>query len=611
MSRILTSSVLLAAALVIAGCGGSSTDSTPHPGIPSVASLKGNYVFEEQVYTNFSASSATAPVTRSGRFASANVWNHVASLPHRAQAMAALQHNAQARSLRSAAMTRSKAGAKSNAAQPDQGEGGNSTYTAWGASIGSLTFDGDGHITGGEIDFNEPFATGSYTDTISSGKYTVSSDQIGSISATASNGDEYDFQITLQGTAVATGGAATGAQLLEGNIDEFGDVQIGTGQLLPQDSTTASLNGSYAFGLRGETCYGCAQTTAGDIYAAGVLVADGSGNFTSAGQADVSTEFNTDNLVGVTGTYTTPDANGRITATLAETNYNSGALPSGYAIYVANSSTVFILATDQSAANEPAAYLFGQMGLQSGSFTNTSLIGNYVTAETTEDLANESVYPDTYSDTYLALLTATGGTLNGTGDINAAGTVSSSVPFPYGTYTVAANGRVTLTGTTPSGAAAPVFWLQNSSTGYGIDQLNGVATQEPGLIYLYQQAGSGFSTSSLNGTFALGNLAAATSNVGLDVNGNEIGPGLLNGVLTSDGNGNLSGSGSIVYINGDGGDGPLTGTYTVDSTGRGTITGSSNGLFGNEVFYIAGSGVALSMDVTPGNSAPAIQIIHQ
>jgi hypothetical protein len=615
MRRILTSStLLLAAALLVVGCG-SNSNSVPHPGIPSVASLKGEYVFQEQLYTYYSGANVARPAAGVGRFGAERVMNKVAELPHRAQALQGLHTHASLVRQRQTAMSptsrnhaASPALGKSSAPVPDQGDQYN-TNVAWGASIGSLTFDGDGHITGGEVDYSEPFASIYAADVITSGSYTVNSDQTGTVTAKASSGDYYNFAIILQGSGVATGSAAAGAQLLESNIDEFGDVHIGNGQFLQQTTglTEASLSGNYVFGVRGETCYGCTQNAYGDLYAAGVLSANGSGTFSSTSQADISTGFNTDNLVTLNGTYTAPDASGRLTAELTSTGYTNGTLPGGYVIYLANSSTAFILATDQSTTSVSAAYLYGQLGLQS----TASLSGNYVVAETTEDLQNETVYPDTYSDTYLALLSATGGTFNGTGDINQAGNISSGVAFNYGTYTVAANGRVTLTGTTPSGAPAPVFWLQNSSTGYGIDQLDGTSTQEPGLLFLYQQSGSGFSNGSLTGTDALGTLAAATSNVGLDVNDNEVGPGILAGVVTADGNGNLSGTGLTAYIDGTEADGSFTGTYAVGSTGRGTITGSSDGLFGNEVFYIVSPSVVLSTDVTAGNSAPSIQIFHQ
>jgi hypothetical protein len=390
---------------------------------------------------------------------------------------------------------------------------------------------------------------------------------------------------------------------------------MGSGQLVQQTAslTQASLTGNYIFGVQGVTCLGCSQLSQGDLIAAGVLAADGAGNFGTAGEADIATAFETDDQVGVSGTYSTVDGNGRTTASLTATGYTNGTLPAGYAIYIANSSTAFILSTDQSTSTVAAAFLFGEMNQQSGTLSNSSLRGNAVVAETTEDLQNESV-PDTFSDAFVALFAASGGMFNGTGDVNKAGSISSGLAFNYGTYTVASNGRMTLTGNTPSGALAPIFYLSGTGIGYGVDQLDGAATQEPGLLFLYEQQGSGFSNSTLNGNYAFGNLPAATSNVGLDSTGtNIVGPGLVNGDLQADGNGNISGEGTAIYINGGGGTGDLNGAYAIGSNGRGTITGSgdSAALLGNEVFYLTNSSAAVAMDVDPGNTSPSVQIIHQ
>jgi hypothetical protein len=412
---------------------------------------------------------------------------------------------------------------------------------------------------------------------------------------------------------------ATGAQLLEGISDVVGDVEIGTGQIVQQSSglSQASLSGNYVFGEQGQTCYGaCTQAAQGDIFAAGLLSADGAGNFAGGSQADISTGFATDNQVALAGTYGVPDSFGKVTASLTATGYTNGTLPAGYSIYLANSSTAFILSTDQSSASLAAGFVYGQLGLQTGSFSNSTLGGSYVVAETTEDLADESLdSPDDFSDVYLAQLTASGGTLDGTGDINQAGTISSGVAFNYGTYTVASNGRVTFNGTTPTGAPAPVFWLQNASTGYGVDQLGtqSTPTQEPGLLYLYQQGGSNYSTSSLNGIYALGNLPSAVSVVGVNVASDSESVGFVTGDLVSNGSGSVTGSGEVAFITGDGGNGDLNGTYTVAANGRGTLTGSggTSGILADEVLYFAAPGVILSTDITAGDSAPSIQIIHQ
>lgn len=579
MRRLLLSSVVaFTACLIVNGCGSSS--SIP-PSNSNNAKLTGTYVFEQQVYTYYSrvgyaAKSKTSESAQVQNLAPPTAFNQIANMNRPFQSLV------------------------TSAARPvaAQGSNPNRTGIVWGAMVGSLTFDGKGNVTGGEIDYNEP-EVGYFTDTVS-GAYNINANNSGIIQIVSKKqGAAFFFNIAIQGIGSAgSSSTAAGAQIVESYYDYAGNVEIGTGIMLQQSGSisSASLTGNYVFGMQGETCYGCSgQTSTGDLYAAGLLAANGSGAFGS-GEADVATVFATQNEVPLSGTYSAPDSYGRSTVSLT----SASTMPQSYAVYIANPSTFFILATDTSTSTAPA-WLFGQAGLQSGSFNDSTLSGNYVLAENTEDLKNETT-PDTFSDAYLALLSAGGGTFTGTGDTNSAGKVSSNVAYKYGAYTVQPNGRVTFTGTTPSGAPAPVIWLQNSSFGYGIDQLRGSTTaQEPGLIYLYgQPVGTGYSAASLKGYYALGTLPAATSNSILFV-----------GAVTSDGSANLSGVGAASFFSNNGtsgGTGSTNGTYTISPNGRGTITGTSSSIFGNEILYAVSGTQSLSMDVSSGDIAPSVQI---
>ncbi len=568
----LSSFAVFAACLIVAGCGSSSSK----PSNSNNAKLTGTYVFEQQLYTSYGSFGYGAARSRGSmpaavrNLAPANALNQPASLHRPFQNLA------------------------TNAARPvaAQGSNPNRTGIVWGAMVGSLTFDGKGKVTGGEIDDNEP-EVGYFTDTVT-GAYNINANNSGILQIVSKKqGAVFFFNIAIQGS----GSTATGAQIVESYYDYAGNVEIGTGTMLLQSASLsqASLTGNYVFGLQGETCYGCGLSSTGDLYAAGVLSANGSGGFGSASEADVATVFATQNAVPLSGTYAAPDTYGRSAVSLT----SGGTMPQSYALYIASPSTFFLLATDSSSSTAPA-WLFGQAGLQSGTFSNATLNGNCVLAENTEDLKNET-RPDTYSDAYLVLLNAGGGALSGMGDINKAGNVLNNVSFNYGAYSVGPNGRVTFTGTTPSGAPAPVIWLQNASFGYGVDQLRGNTTaQEPGLIYLYgQPVGTGYNSASLKGQYALGTLPAATSNSFLYL-----------AAVTSDGNANLSGVGAASFFSnngGSGGTGSANGTYTVSPNGRGTITGTSSSIFGNGILYVVGGNQSLTMDVSAGDIAPSVQ----
>lgn len=560
---------VFAVCVLVAGCGSSSS----HPSNNKNSRLSGTYVFEQQLYTHYSGVAALSRRSPLVRQLAQSALNRTTSL-HRP-----FQHLV-------AAATRPIA---------DQGSDPNQTGIVWGAMAGSLTFDGKGNVTGGEIDFNEP-EVGYFHGTVS-GVYNINPDNSGSIQIVSKQQNApFFFDIALQGA----GSVATGAQMVESLADDVGDVEIGTGTMLQQSGglSSASLNGNYVFGMQGETCYGCGLANVGDLYAAGLLAANGSGGFGTASEADVAAVFQTDNLVPLVGNYNAPDANGRATITLA----SGGVIPQKYVAYIANSGMFYLLAADTSTSTAPA-WLFGQARLQNGAFSNSTLSGNYVLAENTEDLRNENT-PDFYSDATLARLSAQSGAFAGTGDTNKAGNVISGVNFNYGGYNVDSNGRVTFTGTTPAGAPAPVIWLQNASFGFGVDQLRGNSTaQEPGLIRLYSQTNGSFGASSLSGYYALGTLPAATSNSLLFL-----------GAVNSDGSANLSGSGVVSFFSNDGGSGAsgtTDGNYTIAVSGRGTVTGMNNSIFGSGVLYAVGPARSLMLDVTQGEIAPTIERFRQ
>lgn len=564
-----------AACLFVAGCGSSSSK----PSNQANGRLKGTYVFQQQIYTFYSDTGSSA--ARSHGRVSPQARNF-------AQSKALEKTSSLNRPFRKLAVS---------AARPVAAQGSDPINTGfvWGAMVGSLTFDGKGSVTGGEIDYNEPQAS-SFQDTVK-GIYKIYDDNSGTIQLVSNTqGATFFFNIVLDGSS----GTSSGAQMAESYSDDSGNVEIGTGTLLQQSGgiSQSSLSGNYVFGMQGETCYGCSQADEGDLYAAGVLSANGSGGFGSGSEADVATVFTTQNAVQLSGTYGKPDSYGRMEVSLN----SNGTMPQNYALYAASPSAFFLLATDTSSSVAPA-YLFGKAGLQSGSFSNATLSGNYVLAENTEDLKNEQSI-DTYSDAYLALLSVHGGQVTGTGDSNKAGTVSNNVAYNYGAYTVQPNGRVTFTGTTPSGAPAPVIWLQNASFGYGIDQLRGSKAQEPGLIHLFgQPSGASYGAGSLKGYYALGTLPAATSNSFLYTAG-----------VTSDGSAKLSGIGAAAYFSSDGGSGgtgSADGTYTVSANGRGTIAGASDSIFGSGLLYAVSGDQSLAMDVSSGEIAPSLQIFDR
>ena len=223
--------------------------------------------------------------------------------------------------------------------------------------------------------------------------------------------------------------------------------------------------------------------------------------------------------------------------------------------YVTSANALDFLSLDP--VNSPAN-LLQETALRQGlvSFANSSLSGVSVVGSTgvAQSQDGQKGAPAAgVPDVGLGLLTTDG---NGGGsasiDQNDGGTLTQQ-QTSTGTYSVATNGRVTLTGfgsNTP-----PVVYLINQNQGFLVGQDNTVASG-----YLQPQSGVPFSNASVIGTYWGGSIMPATASVTDSVTG-----------AFADGNGNLSGT---TNTSGSGGAGsvPLNATYSVDGSGRITLT---------------------------------------
>jgi len=195
--------------------------------------------------------------------------------------------------------------------------------------------------------------------------------------------------------------------------------------------------------------------------------------------------------------------------------------------------------------------------------------------------------------------TITGGVM----DINDAGSVQESVPFS-GSYLIGTNGLGTMA------FAGRTFALSFIASGNpsiiqsanliefdGIDQDSGV---------LVQQNTGDFSTSAISGAYAFGFLGLDPTHTGRYALAGEFsanGSGILSGMLDSDDAASKP-SASVSF----------TGSYTVTSNGRGTMTITTAQGSTNYSFYVVSSSELLVMEIDqvagqtrPVVSGPALQ----
>jgi hypothetical protein len=385
------------------------------------------------------------------------------------------------------------------------------------AAAGSFQADGNGHITAGTQDINSGF--GIFTNAAVTGTYTVRADGRGSATLNSSPGNTtIDFVLVASGHALITrfDSRATGS----GTID----------QQTTSAFSNAALAGSFAFNLAGIDAIG------NPLGVAGNFTADATGNITS-GVDDSNDNGGIITNDPLTGSIPVA-ASGRGTATL---NTIRGAL--SFAYYVVDATHLKIVETDASLA------LGGEAFRQTGPFSNASVSGPFAFSIAGADLLSGGPFAAG------GVLTSNGAGVvsSGTEDLNDAGVVTTNVGFT-GSYTMAANGRGTLTLTTTAGTFTFVIY----------PSAGGVLALETDISFLttgtaLQQTGT-FTNASLTGTYGLNFTGATTS-------------GEIDSIaqFTADGSSRVNG---IIDLNNTGGitfGQPLAGTFNVATSGRTTL----------------------------------------
>jgi hypothetical protein len=368
--------------------------------------------------------------------------------------------------------------------------------STWMDIAGSLVADGNGNITSGQSDQDDP-VKGPQQFTLT-GTYCIASNNLGTMSINNTK-NTHTYAIVIQSDG-------------NGSVIPYDSTNpvVMSGVFFKQDTTafsTGKFNGKYAFGFSG---VGASENR----YAmAGAFTSDGQGNITN-GELDADQiNGNPVSAASFTATDFAVASSGRGTVSLDITGLGTG----DFAFYVVNSTQLLVIQTD--AISGPlASVLSGQVLAQSGlAGTNADLDGTAIVALEQIDFTCTPVCAEALA----GLLTTDGaGNLTLIGDDNDGGSLNSGPGTLTGTYTVASNGRVptSLTGLNHS----PILYLTGKSAGFI------ASTGHATLGTLTPQSGSNFSNSSLSGSFYGGGGELLTANVCADVNVSDITSGSSN-----------------------------------------------------------------------------------
>lgn len=393
-------------------------------------------------------------------------------------------------------------------------------------AAGSITFDGNGNITGGTEDINSGVVS---SVTISSGTYHIGTDGRGNATVVTSAGTVNWQFVVVNHSHVFVIRFDSGVPSASGTMDLQDASQF----------IASGFTGSYAFNLSGANSSG----KVGSLAAAGALTSSGAGVI-SGGALDVNSAGTPSTGLSLAGNYTAPDAaSGRGTMTLSAFGIQN------FAYYIVDATHVKVVELD--AATQLAGDLYKQ---PAGPFSNASLKGGFAFAflgSTSRGALGEGG---------VITLDDTGKVTAGMIDINDDGTLRGGTVS--GTYILAdtTTGRATVSvsvfGSTLQYAIYPQ--INGALSVVEIDTSNTVAGRA-----LPQAVGS-FGSGSL-----LGYYGSNFSGTDFVINPGEediVGQVVPNGGSAITGAVDVSDNGVIARS------AALSGTYSVGSTGRGSVT---------------------------------------
>jgi hypothetical protein len=415
--------------------------------------------------------------------------------------------------------------------------GGNGQLLMRGGAVFAFSADGNGRITGGEFDHNSPISgyRSAGDNGALGGTYAIGSDNRGYMLPSV-GGDS----VVL---AIAGGNLDSNSHFTEFAMIEMDDAgtspsgQYGGGHCYKQNTTTSlngfQLSGGSVFGIKGEDINGNLESQAGYTkYTAGNLT--GELDSVDAGSYKAAMSF--------TGTYTTADAYGRMTTTVAG-NGGTSVLSVSYITNNATGETLTMAANPHNATSN-AEFVIGEARAQNAVHVAVAhpYGGPFVLYMSGEDDDLSTYDAEVLQGT--ASFTATSVTLKA--DIaNKGGTITTTCPngsaCPLSlTYTTdSTTGRTTING--PTGIVFYVYDTNSAVVLFG-DTGGGDSHAENRLGWMEPQIAPS------SGTWAVSNLAASMF-MNKFIDGNP-GYDLTNSTFT------LATGGSILnYAEDDNGDG--------------------------------------------------------
>jgi hypothetical protein len=404
---------------------------------------------------------------------------------------------------------------------------------------GVLTADGAGNLTAGAVDMNLSAGVQTNLAIAAGSKYKIGSDARGCMAITTTAGTQ-NYRFSL--------GASGNGHMID--FDTTGPFTTGVlRKQTPAAFSTAQVTGNYAFGT--SSPLDSAQG-GGKFAAAGVI--NLSGGSITGGSVDYNlynATANTITLDGVLNATTWPASpisfgtggsysigtNGRGTLSFTP---SGGSMVNEY-IYVVSSTELLSMSSDARTVNSLFA---GSARQQSGGpFGTTSLNGKSVFYDSKP--SSNGATPSSNVEIGIVTTTGAAATFSFAGYDNGGGNIGTPTNNnASGTFSVAANGRVTLAAAGGGGGGIPEFYLFSPNNGFAVDSSTGAHS---GLLEAQ-------TSTTVSGTYAYGSIAPQTAGE----KDNSGAPVFTSGNVTGTGDDNAQGTLSP--------NSGISSTYSVDAT---------------------------------------------
>jgi hypothetical protein len=423
------------------------------------------------------------------------------------------------------------------------------------AVAGTFQADGNGNITAGLEDVNS--GGGVFTSIPVAGNYTVGADGRGTATLASSVANiSFAFVVISPQRAL---------------VIRFDNNSSASGSIDLQDTsafTASALQGSLVFNVSGIDANGA------DLQEVGLFTTDGTSAI-SGGVQDTNDNGNVATNLAVNGTYSVA-TNGRGTATLITPNGSSN-----FAFYVVDANRLKLIQIDS------VPVVGGDAFRQQAGSSNASVNGGFAFTLGGRRGSNPLVAGGVFT------ADGNGNITSGVQDINS-GSVNTNLSLTNSTYSIASNGRGTLTLTNSSGSSKFVIY---PSTG-GLQMMQ-VDSNVLSSGVAYPQQGSNFSTGSLNGNFGF-NVTGVNGGGEFDVVAQLAanGSGAWTGALDLNNNGGLS-----LGL-------AANGSYSLTGNGRGNSSISTSA--GRMDFFIYAVSNSRVLFIEADSTSPAVgSLEHQ